>query len=80
MEFKNTVGTWWLKEFTNFNQKTLAVSFFVSTYYAMIYLPHTATQIHSFSSVEHALAEQFRFNPIFAFTTICSLSSPFSLP
>jgi len=25
-EFKGTVGTWWLKEMTNFNQKTVAVS------------------------------------------------------
>jgi hypothetical protein len=29
-EFKSTVGTWWVKEMTNFNQKTVAVSFFVS--------------------------------------------------
>ena len=28
-EFKRTVGTWWCKEFTNFNQKTIAVSFFI---------------------------------------------------
>ena len=28
-EFKRTVGTWWVKEMTNFNQKTVAVSFFI---------------------------------------------------
>lgn len=28
-EFKATVGTWWVKEMTNFNQKTIAVSFFI---------------------------------------------------
>ena len=25
-DFKQTVGTWWIKEMTNFNQKTVAVS------------------------------------------------------
>ena len=25
-DFKRTIGTWWLKEMTNFNQKTVAVS------------------------------------------------------
>jgi len=28
-EFKRTVGTWWVAEMTNFNQKTIAVSFFI---------------------------------------------------
>ena len=28
-DFKRTVGTWWVKEMTNFNQKTVAVSFFI---------------------------------------------------
>ena len=28
-EFRRTVGTWWVKEMTNFNQKTIAVSFFI---------------------------------------------------
>jgi hypothetical protein len=28
-EFKRTVGNWWFKEMTNFNQKTIAVSFFI---------------------------------------------------
>ena len=28
-ELRNTVGTWWWKEMTNLNQKTIAVSFFV---------------------------------------------------
>lgn len=28
-EVRNTVGTWWWKEMTNLNQKTIAVSFFV---------------------------------------------------
>ena len=28
-EWKRTIGTWWIKEFTNFNQKTIAVSFFI---------------------------------------------------
>ena len=28
-EFKRTVGTHWVQEMTNFNQKTIAVSFFI---------------------------------------------------
>src|SRR6056300_516380 len=28
-DFKRTVGTWWGKEMTNFNTKTVAVSFFL---------------------------------------------------
>jgi len=28
-DFKRTVGTWWVKEMTNFNTKTIAVSFFL---------------------------------------------------
>jgi len=28
-DWKRTIGTWWVKEFTNFNQKTIAVSFFI---------------------------------------------------
>lgn len=28
-ELRQTVGTWWWKEMTNLNQKTIAVSFFV---------------------------------------------------
>jgi hypothetical protein len=28
-EFKATVGTWWVKEMTNFNLKTIPVSFFI---------------------------------------------------
>ena len=28
-DFKRTIGTWWWKEMTNFNTKTVAVSFFL---------------------------------------------------
>lgn len=28
-DFKRTIGTWWVKEMTNFNTKTIAVSFFL---------------------------------------------------
>jgi hypothetical protein len=28
-DFKRTTGTWWYKEMTNFNQKTIAVSVFI---------------------------------------------------
>ena len=28
-EFKNTLGTWWVKEMTNLNQKSIATSFFI---------------------------------------------------
>jgi hypothetical protein len=28
-EFKRTVGTWWYKEMTDFNQNTIAVSVFI---------------------------------------------------
>ena len=28
-DFKRTIGTWWFKEMTNFNTKTVAVSFFL---------------------------------------------------
>ena len=28
-EFKRTIGTYWVQEMTNFNQKTIAVSFFI---------------------------------------------------
>ena len=28
-DFRRTIGTWWLKEMTNFNTKTIAVSFFL---------------------------------------------------
>ena len=28
-DFKRTIGTWWLKEMTNFNTKTIAVSLFL---------------------------------------------------
>ena len=28
-EIRGTLGTWWLKEMTNLNQKTIATSFFI---------------------------------------------------